>query len=203
VAGLQAELNAIEVELGEAAAFLEANGFSPTIGQRVKVLEARKAELDTKLLDARAKAACPAGQALREYGSLLDALAKAPDPRDARVRLGAALRRLVDFISFLVLRRGAGKLAAVQVYFRGGARREYLIDYRAPNGNSKVKGAGQWRVRSLDTPNFHPETPAKFGLVIGDLSDPTEAQTEAEVLGQLTPEQLETAFSGCPWHPLP
>jgi DNA invertase Pin-like site-specific DNA recombinase len=149
-AQLQTELDGVEAELAEATAFMEANGFSPTIGKRIAALEARKKEWGAKLLDAKAARACPAEQAWREYGSLLDVLDKAPDKADARLRLRAALRRIVEGIWMLVVPRGIDRLAAVQVWFAGGERhRDYLIFHRPAKSNGKKRVEGAWWARSL------------------------------------------------------
>jgi hypothetical protein len=67
------------------------------------------------------------------------ALDAAPDPEDARLRLRAAIRRVVESVWLLVVRRGSLWLCAVQVYFRGDGHRDYLIHYQ-PAGNSRPGG---------------------------------------------------------------
>jgi hypothetical protein len=78
--------------------------------------------------------------------TLAEALQKATDPADARLRLRLALRRIVDGIWLLVVPRGRVRLCAVQVYFAGGKRhRDYLIFHRAA-GNHRPAA---WWARSL------------------------------------------------------
>jgi hypothetical protein len=148
VSQLQAALAGVEAELADAAAFMAAHGFSHTIGQRVAALEGHKVDLEKKLLDARAKASCPAEVAWQEYGGLLDALERAPDRRDARLRLRTALRRIVSEIWLLVVPRGADRLAAVQIDFAGGGRRSYVIWYQPKKNNGRATVPGFWCVRS-------------------------------------------------------
>jgi DNA invertase Pin-like site-specific DNA recombinase len=176
---LQAELNGIEVELAEAAAFMESQGFSPTIGRRITELESRKKELGERLLDAKARAACPAEQAWREYGSLIDLLARSPDQRDTRLRLRAALRRIVTEIRLLVVPRGWARFAFVQVYFAGGARRSYLIFHRL------VRGKGASQQEPLLFVQSWAECPADIGWACEpDLRNPAEvAKLEKGLLG--------------------
>src|SRR5262249_47419128 len=112
---LEGEQAGVEAELAEAAAFMEEHGFSATIGKRIATLEARKTELMKGLEAARAKAAVPAADAWKEFGTLADALDAAPDPRDARLRLRAALRRMVKEMRMLVVPRGRDRLAACQI----------------------------------------------------------------------------------------
>src|SRR5262249_26931279 len=104
--GLQKEWGQVEGELAEASAFMEAHGFSVTIGKRITEREVRKKELGAKLLEARSKAAAPAEAAWQEYGSLLDVLERAPDQRDVRLRIRSVLRRMIQQIWFLVVPRG-------------------------------------------------------------------------------------------------
>ncbi len=127
---LAAELAGVEAELADAAAFMEANGFSATIGKRVNGLEGRKRDLAARLAEARLDAAHPLSESWGEAQTLADAIDNAADPRDARLRLRAALRRIVDSVWLLVVPRGLDRLAAVQIRFAGGERhRDYLLMY--------------------------------------------------------------------------
>jgi DNA invertase Pin-like site-specific DNA recombinase len=147
-ATLAGELVAVEAELADAAAFMDANGFSPTIGKRVTDLEARKAKLAHRLADARQKAAHPLSESWGECQSLTGALSTAMDPRDARLRLRTALRRIVTDIRLLVVRRGLVRVAAAQIWFAGNKRcRDYVVWYRP--GCNRHRPIGSWSVRSL------------------------------------------------------
>jgi DNA invertase Pin-like site-specific DNA recombinase len=140
----QDALAGLEVELAEAAAFMEDHGFSATIGKRIKELEAKKTELAAQLQDAQARATCPAAAAWEEYGSLLDAMEKAPDRKDARLRLKNALRRIVSEIRLLVVPHGWERLAVAHFYFVGGGWRDYLIMYRPARSNGRARYEGRW-----------------------------------------------------------
>jgi hypothetical protein len=146
----------VVAELSEAAAFMDANGFSTTIGKRVATLEARKAELTVKLKDAQEKAANPLSEKWGEAKSLLEAMEQAPDQADARLRLRSALRRIVDGIWLLVVPTGHDRVAAVQIHFAGGAeRRDYLILHRPPKANKSRRvegGSWCWSLRSVIEP---------------------------------------------------
>jgi hypothetical protein len=147
---LEGELAGVRAELAEAAAFLDANGFSATIGKRVTDLEGRQAELEAALEAARARAACPAEAAWGELGSLADALESAPDPADARLRLRAVLRRVVKEIWVLVVPRGRDRLCVLQMWFEGGDKsRSYAILHRPPKANAAARTEGGWWARSL------------------------------------------------------
>jgi DNA invertase Pin-like site-specific DNA recombinase len=132
---------AVEVELAEAAAFMEAHGFSATIGKRITGLEVKKRDLAEQLATARQKAAHPLSEIWGEAQTLIAALDAAPDPKDARLRLRAALRRMVESIYLLIVPRGADRLCAAQVWFAGGRHRDYLVLSRPPKA-----GRCGWRV---------------------------------------------------------
>jgi hypothetical protein len=144
------EIGGVDAELDAAAAFMEAEGFSPTIGKRVTDLETRRSELATKLLAAKARATCTPAEAWKDFGSLVSVLENAPNPPDARMRLRSALRRLAEGIWLLVVPRGHDRLAAAQIWFAGGQEhRDYLILHRPPRSNGKTYTEGRWAVRSL------------------------------------------------------
>src|SRR5262249_16179209 len=140
---LEAELKGVRAELAEASAFMDANGFSPTIGKRVKDLEDRVLALGADLEAARARAATPLDHSWREAKGLRETLEDAADPTDARLRLRAVLARIVDSIQLLVVGRGRDRIAAVQIWFAGQKKhRDYLIHHRPPRWNGK-RGEGK------------------------------------------------------------
>jgi DNA invertase Pin-like site-specific DNA recombinase len=190
---LVAEVAGLDAELADAAAFMESHGFSPTIGKRVTDLEARKRDLAAKLVDARARASCPAGEAWKEFGSLLSVLDNSPDVNDARMRLRSALRRTVEEIQMLVVPRIRDRLAAVQVSFPGGARRDYLILHRPHRGNGKARKEGWFKVRSITDKEM-----AAVGLTLfgGDLRDPDDSANTLSYLESLPQDLLEGAVFG-------
>jgi hypothetical protein len=151
VAVLSGELARVEAELAEAEAFMNAEGFSVTIGKRVKDLEARKIEVAEQLAQARRQAARPLGESWGEARGLMMMLDKAADPDDVRLRLRTALRRTVESIWLLVVPRGRQRLAAVQVWFAGGRRRrDYLLLHHAPwGGAGGNRREARWSAQSL------------------------------------------------------
>src|SRR5262249_31299815 len=82
---------------------------------------------------AKGEAASPVGDAVGECSSL-SALLDGTDNGDRdelRRRLKAALRRLGGEVRLLVVPTGRDRVAAVQFFFRGGGRRDYLIQFTA------------------------------------------------------------------------
>jgi len=144
-AALAAELADAEAELAEAAAFMDANGFSEVIGRRVAALEAHQRELAAQLLEARETAVYPLSESWGEAQGLLATLDEAPDPREARLRLRSALRRILASARLLVVPRGQERLSAAQLFFTGGRCRSYLILSRPASGPRPAA----WRVASF------------------------------------------------------
>jgi DNA invertase Pin-like site-specific DNA recombinase len=136
---LQGRLDRCEAELAEANAFMDAEGFSVSIGRRVTALESEQRELQKKLEEALATAAYPAKAAWGELGSLADVLDNAPDPNEVRLRLRAVLRRIIDSVWLLVVPRGRDRVCAAQVWFAGsGSHRDYVIVSRPPRPISRI-----------------------------------------------------------------
>jgi DNA invertase Pin-like site-specific DNA recombinase len=129
---LGGQLADVESELAEATAFMDAHGFSPTIGKRVTELEGRQGDLAKRLAEAQHKAAHPLYATWGECQSLLKARDAAADPEDFRLRVRSILRRIVERMWLLIVPRGVVRLCAVQIDFAGGRRRTYVIYYRQP-----------------------------------------------------------------------
>lgn len=145
----------VEAELAEANAFMDAHGFSESIGRRVVALEDRKRDLAARLALARQKAAHPLSETWGEAQTLAATLKTAPDPIDARTRLRAALRRIVSEIWLLVIRLpgkprsrskkppaevGRDRVCVVQMHFRDRpAVRRFCWIYRAAGRGRPAK----------------------------------------------------------------
>jgi DNA invertase Pin-like site-specific DNA recombinase len=147
------EIAGIDAELARAREFMDANGFSATIGGHVTTLEARRAVLAAQLEEVNARAAHPAEGAWRDAQDLIDVLDTAPDQADARLRLRGALRRTVDSIWLLVVPRGRARLCGAQVWFRAERGeptecRSYLVFYQAAASRAKDRSP-RWSVRSF------------------------------------------------------
>jgi DNA invertase Pin-like site-specific DNA recombinase len=149
---LAGELARVESSLQALNADMDEHGESPTLMKRVRQKEADQRSLAAALAEARQKALHPLSEAWGECQSLAGAVAGAPDPQDARVRLRSALRRVVESMWLLVVPcpGGRDRLCAVQVWFTGGKRhRDYLIFHRPAKGNRTTRTEGGWRARSL------------------------------------------------------
>jgi DNA invertase Pin-like site-specific DNA recombinase len=146
---LSGELAWIEAKIAELEAEL-LNGEVATAVRVLRRLEAQRAERNSQLIEARQAAASPLSEAWGNVKSLLTILEHAPDPEDTRLRLRSALRRILASAWVLAIPRGQERLAAVQLYFAGGAQRSYVVLHRPPKGNAAGRNdPGGWMVRSF------------------------------------------------------
>jgi DNA invertase Pin-like site-specific DNA recombinase len=131
------------------AKLMEAPDIESVIDTLRELDENRKA-IEIQLLEARQEAASPLMEAWGQVRSLIDVLDSVPDPEETRVRLRAAIRRIVESVWLLVVRRGSTRLAAVQVWFAGDRKyRDYLILHKAAVATPEARKPSICRVRSL------------------------------------------------------
>jgi DNA invertase Pin-like site-specific DNA recombinase len=160
VVALEGEYGALEAEIEQINADMDVKGFSPTLGKRARKLEERLAEVARQLRAAQEKAANPLSAAWGEAKTLLAALDSAADQEDARVRLRAALKRIIARIGMQVVAKGRTRLAFVNIEFTGehaNRFRTYTICYRP-------RPKGGWRVNSVagdvnEAENYAAENP--------------------------------------------
>jgi DNA invertase Pin-like site-specific DNA recombinase len=178
---LSGEKARVESRIAELEAEL-LKGDVAAVAKVLRQLEARDRELADQLAEARQKAAHPLSESWGETQTLLAAIDAAPNPREARLRLRAALQRIIDCIWLLVVPRGRDLLCAVQVWFAGGKRhRDYLIMHRVGTGGAVGTRPPQWWARSL-------ASVVKPGKL--DLRRPEHAADLAEALEQLSLKDL-------------
>jgi DNA invertase Pin-like site-specific DNA recombinase len=171
---LSGEKAQIESRIAELEAEL-LRGDVAALAKVLRQLEARNRDLASKLAEARQQAAHPLSESWGECKSLLTALGNAPDPADARLRLRAALRRVVEGIWLLIVPRGRDRLAVAQAWFTGAGCRSYAILHRPPKANGAARQEGQWWARS-----FTDVAPGEF-----DLRDPGQARQLETVLADV------------------
>jgi DNA invertase Pin-like site-specific DNA recombinase len=146
-------------------------------------------ELIDQLKTANEEKASPLGEAWGECQTLLEALETAPDLEEARVRLRAILRRIVDAIWLLSVPRGRDRLCAVQIWFAGRERhRDYLIFHRPGTGGSVGIRPAKSRVCSLSSVG-----PARV-----DFRKPTDARKLESLLAAVDMETLFGAMRELP-----
>jgi DNA invertase Pin-like site-specific DNA recombinase len=103
-------------------------GYSKGVTAVLREKEAEEERVASQLQEELAKAARPAERAWKDLPTLADLVKQGGD--EARLRLRPVLRRVVEEIRVLIVRRGSFQLLAAQVYFEGGARRDYLLVYQ-------------------------------------------------------------------------
>jgi DNA invertase Pin-like site-specific DNA recombinase len=141
---LRAKLDNIRHDIASLQADLKA-GYSKALAAVLRDQEAAAEETAGQLQDELAKTVRPVERAWKDFPTLADLIAQADDPDEARLKLRAVLRRLVEHIQVLIVKRRSYLIAAVQVYFSGGGVRDYLI----VNQNAGYHRPGGWWVRSL------------------------------------------------------
>jgi DNA invertase Pin-like site-specific DNA recombinase len=147
-ASLAGEISHVEAKIANLETAL-LDGDSPTVAKVLRQQEAKLQELQAKLAEARQKAAHPLADSWGETQTLAGILEGAEDVKDTRLRIRAALRRIVDSIWLLIVPRGTTRLAAVQMRFTGGAHRDYLIVHWPAKGNRSAKVEARWTARSV------------------------------------------------------
>jgi len=146
------------------------NIFAP----KVVEWERRRKELAAKLAGAQREAASPAAETWGEFRTLADLLAK-DDGDELRTRVRAALRRAVDGVYCLFVTKGAVRLAAVRIEFKGGSGRDYLINYTPGRSNQNIKRPPSWGVASF----------ASSGLPALDLRKAADVAKAEKVLASI------------------
>ena len=125
----------IEAELGDD------ESDAPTLARVLKKLDGECVELRKRLADLRQREANPRSVAWAETRSLLDVA----QGESARLRLRELLRTIVTEAWVLIVPRASHRFAAVQVYFTGDGRRDYLVHYQA----AANRRPGSWCACSL------------------------------------------------------
>jgi hypothetical protein len=201
---LAVELARVEASIAALVADLDEHGDSPALLKRLRDKENEQRKLTAALKEAQRKALHPLSASWDDCQSLAEAVANALDPQDARLRLRAALRRVVDVILLLVVPRGRDRVAACQIRFKGGSQREYLLWHRPARANGKARRPGWWRVTSMRS-LFGSACQDPGGWAIGpapwDLSA-AEGVERTEGMLSVDDETLEDLFQDCPRHPL-
>jgi hypothetical protein len=158
LAALEAELADVRGQLVVLRADLAERTLRTSLDLAEK-LEAREEELAEQVEDARASASKSTQDCWHEAGSLIDALAKAKDVEDVRLRLRRAIRRVVESIHLAVhpVPGTRERLAFIQVRFReSGHARVYAVVYRGAIGNGHQHQPARYWATCLDTDSTKP-----------------------------------------------
>jgi DNA invertase Pin-like site-specific DNA recombinase len=149
---LAGQLERVEASIAMIVEEMNRNGESPVLFGQLRLREEEKRQLVQQLTEARQKAAHPLSESWGEAQSLMAILDNSADPTDTRLRLRAALKRIVSEIWILVVPRKRERLCAVQVYFADRpVHRNYLIYYRAAGHMRKCIG-NAWSLAEVVKP---------------------------------------------------
>lgn len=151
VSALRGELNLLR-ERKAALALELLKGDVAAIAQALRQVEARERELAAQVGEAEELVVAPREDAWRDAKGLIGLLDNAEDREDVRLRLRAAIRRVVDSIWIAVHSLGRHRLCFAQVWFRSGrraAKRDYLIVVRRTLQNFTGRSPGLWAVSSM------------------------------------------------------
>ena len=173
---IEADIAAMEVEL-------EHGGDIPSVARVLRKKELLLGEVLSNLTTEKQRAASPLAESLGDVKTLVEVLANSPDPTDTRLRLRAALRRMVTDARLLVVGNGPIRLAAVQFCFAAGSTRSYLIIWQpacAPRG--KLIHLASTKVVSFASAALAEEL---------DLRNPEHAQRLEQQLANLPAEVLK------------
>lgn len=173
VLALTGKLADIDARLAKVKTRMRGEDDLDTLIDLARELEGERKRVADELSAAEREAASPLSAAWGECQTLAGTLEAAPDREAARVRLRAALRRVVDSV-WCLFRPGRGpRVAAVQFWFKGGHHRDYLILYRPEHVSHDSRRQAWWGVKSFA------EAAVKGGL---DLRDPKQAAVLAAEL---------------------
>lgn len=177
VLALTGRLADLEGRVASIKAKLVGGGDLDALVDVLRTVDADRERVAEDLATARRAAAAPLGETWGELRTLADVIEKSKDPESARVRLRAALRRIVAGIYSVFVPRGRDRLAAVRVQFSGGRHRDYLIIHHGGFGNADSKVESRWECRSFVTPG------GKAGAL--DLRNPADAANVKRLLEKL------------------
>jgi DNA invertase Pin-like site-specific DNA recombinase len=139
---LRAELADVRADLETLKADVERK-YSKALADVLRRREDRELQLAAELQEELAKTILPTERAWGELPSLVNLVRDGGD--DARLRLRVVLRRVVESIWVLTVRKGHLRLCAAQVHFVGGECRNYLVVHK-PAGNRRKHS---WSCRSF------------------------------------------------------
>jgi hypothetical protein len=136
------------------------------VADKLVELEAERRATDTRIAEAEAEEGFSIEAALGEVRTVGKALA-ADDSPENRLRCRAAIRRAVEGVWCLFPNGKGWRIAAVQVWFRGGANRSYILRHKS-GGNSRW--GKPWGPKT-EVKSFSQED-----ATCGDLRIPAEAE---------------------------
>lgn len=177
MASIQSRLGEIAALRGKWAAKMDDENLVEVVASKLAGLEKERKELAEALSAAEADDAAPFNEAAAELRTVAESLQK-DGSEENRLQCRAVMRRAVEGIHCLFLDRGTcgTRTGAVQVQFKNGEHRSYLLSVRPA-----VRNARSYRPAEHAAKSF-----AETGLPELDLRKPTDAKRlEAAILRTL------------------
>jgi DNA invertase Pin-like site-specific DNA recombinase len=150
------------------------------VADKLAELGREQREVMERLVEAQQESASPFAEAVGQLRTVGRALAD-DSGEENRLRCRAAVRRVVESVWCLFTPGRGLRLAAVQVWFKGGAHRDYLVTTRPGMANKNMSRPSQWRVESFA------DAGVKGGL---DLRDRGDARALEKLLVRLDLSKL-------------
>jgi hypothetical protein len=214
---MKEELEQIDGDLKQLNEEMAQPGMAATLLPAVRRLVGRKNKLADDYQALNAKCVSPDADHLHTAQSLLqEADGFNPTDENIRLRLRSAIQRAISGIWLLGISRGHDRLCALQIDFKGGARRSYLVWHRPPRSNGKAAVPGWWATRSwTDKQSLRAKIPAQFDLrhadptCIGEDDGGRQAwvagwqEVETHLTALSTADLENLVFGGCERHELP
>jgi DNA invertase Pin-like site-specific DNA recombinase len=140
---LRARLANVRHDLAGIQASLK-GGYSKALDAVLRAKEAEEERVAAELQEEQSRTTRPAAKAWEDFPGLAEMVKQGGD--EARLRLRPVLRRVVNGLWMVAVRRGSYKLAAVQAWFADSDQhRSYLIVHRA----GAYRRPGGWWARSF------------------------------------------------------
>jgi DNA invertase Pin-like site-specific DNA recombinase len=208
LSGMEEELKQIDADLKQINEEMAQPGMAATLLPTVRRLVTRKNKLTEEFQVLNAKCVSPDADQLHTVQELLrEAGGFNPTDENTRLRLRSAIQRIISGIWLLGVRRGHDRLCVVEVDFREGARRSYLIRHQPGKSNGKAAAPGFWQVLSwkLSKKCAGPCPEGEWVEVVGGAPDRTAEHWEQTewYLTEMTAADLDLMFGGVERHPLP
>jgi DNA invertase Pin-like site-specific DNA recombinase len=152
VFALAGQLTNVEKRLTKLKALLRESDEAEELVETVRDLSARRVKLMDELETEKAREAAPLAEAWASVRPLAQAMDEQGWSEAARMRLKAAIARVVDSVWLLVMPavKGVDRIAAAQCWFKDSDKhRDYLIVVRPPKGNASARTPSQWWALAL------------------------------------------------------
>ncbi len=148
---LRSRLAEVESLLKKWRAKMDRPELVDVVADKLSELEAERREATGQLAEAEQEGATPLAEAMGQLRTLGKAIEQ-DNGDQTRLHCRSAIRRAVESIWCLFMPGRGTRVAAVQVWFKGGAHRDYLILCRGGFSNGKAARPGSSWVRSLHFP---------------------------------------------------